>query len=65
MKGVFPMGGFISLIVAFIPMIIFILFLIFGIHFALRLERRSEQRLKIDKKTHLCCSNKFAKLTTV
>lgn len=41
--------GFISLIVAFIPMIIFILILIFGIRFALRLERRSEERLKIDK----------------
>lgn len=48
MKGDFHMG-FISLIVAFIPMIIFILFLIFGIRFALRLERRSEERLKIDK----------------
>ena len=37
--------GFMSLI----PLVIFILILVFGIRFAIRMERRSEERLKLEK----------------
>lgn len=36
-------------ILSIIPALIFLLILIFGIRFALRMERRSEERLRLDK----------------